>query len=475
MSTSDTLPRFRGDGDAPADLEADQSITGNTATLGNNSSKTREARTSWLPKVSDRNSPWVILGLSNILVAVVIVAYEPSLLLALVCSLAWLFAELSALPAVVKANARGRLDPGENAYPWTQNWVAALARVPYFYNPETNLPFLVALGGFIALGTGTYTGFVALRIAQGSEFNRMVLMSWLGVMSMAFLQWQGSRQVQGIFFVTLIAVKNLSVLAKISYAIKHRDPRKFSDGKMLAFNLVNALIWLVYTYTIPDYVLMANNVTVILCVLPCLILKIVLSPKLLGRAKASAFDLTIAGGGDNSAQHASDLASYNIDVAANTNSVAALAKIRIDTSVDQPLPGAFSGVEQKDASEATELSSTFPTLSLNEAEYDSGASFSSKGLLREDSPSNALPSDFFDPSPGSDLGEAEDTALSILSDLPLTFPPFAEALNGDAVAGLFPRASSRLQATAALESMSLSTGGNTQPFIFFAKELESEL
>ena len=453
MSASEVLPRFRRDGDAPADVDITNATSNNVAALGNNSTnaRAREGRLPCLPEISDRNRPWVVLGVACILVAAVVVVVEPSLWLGMLCTLTWLFAELSALPAVVKANSRGRLDPGENAYPWMQNWIASLARVPYYVNPEAKLPFLVALSGFFALGASTYTGFVALRISHGNEFNWMALMSWFGVMSMAFLQWHGSLQIQGIFFIALIGVKNLSVLAKISYAIKHRDPKKFSDGKMLTFNMVNAFIWLVYTYTIPDYVLVANNAIVILCVLPCLILKVVLHPKLLGKSKASTpnFKKTAVGkaGGP---QPTLEIGNENTDETANRNSQLTMPKLRRGVSAENQ-----NKTENKPTSESSGLRSTFPAHLMKAAMAledvsDSNSSLSSKGLLSNEKSSKPLPIDFFDP-PSTET-DNDSVAPSTPRKLPTTFPHLTEAANGDSVTELIPRSTSNPSALAPLPS-----------------------
>jgi hypothetical protein len=441
MSEPDVLPRFRRDGDAPLELDMPDANSSNVVSPSSNSAmaRARDSRLPCLPEISDRNRPWVILGVVCIMVAAVVVVFEPSLWLGMLCTLTWLFAELSMLPAVVKANSRGKLDPGENAYPWMQNWVASLARVPYYVNPEAKLPFLVALSGFFALGASTYTGFVALRISHGSEFNWMALMSWFGVMSMAFLQWHGSLQIQGIFFIALIGVKNLSVLAKISYALKHRDPKKFSDGKMLTFNMVNAFIWLVYTYTIPDYVLVANNAIVILCVLPCLILKIVLHPKLLGKSKQSTPNFKNAAIRKASGpQRTLELSNNDkTDDTANRNPQLTVPKLRRGASAENQ-----SKAEQKSANEASGLRSSFPAHLMKAAMAledvsDSNSSLSSKGLLSNEKSTNPLPSDFFDPPP--DLGNGSVAAPSTPRKLPTTFPQFTEAASGDSVTELIPR------------------------------------
>ena len=385
MAQSDVLPRFRAEESSESEV---RSAFPKSSSLPRNNIMLDEHR----GLDSSRNRPWLVLGLLLLLAAAAVVAVDPGLLLGVTCGLAWLFAELSVLPAVVKANARGRLDPGENAYPWIQNWVSSLARIPYFFNAGTHLPNLVCLNGFLALGISSYTGFVALRISQGGSYDKLAATSWLGIMSMALMQWLCSREVQGALFVVSIAMKNVSLLYNIPYAIQHRDGSKFSDGKMLAFNLVNALVWLAYANIIRDYVLVMNNVIVIVCIFPCLVLKLILSPKLLGKPKertshklkvdsvrstvsrSSSPDSVMATSSGREAR-ADDLES-NITVSGTA------AMRRLEERLNATLPKDFVAMASSLELSQANPSASFPFSSVDDTTtYDSGESFSSKCLL----------------------------------------------------------------------------------------------
>lgn len=201
-----------------------------------------------------------------------------------VCATSWAFTEISPIPATLAARRRKHLAEGENPWPWVQNLVASLGRAPYYYNPNTVLPFTVKLLCCFAVCCSSFTGLTALRLTADSLNDQLSVVIWLGLLIPTCLSWFGSREAQGIYFVAALAVSRLSMLAKIPHAIRTRDGTHFSDSLLVWFNFLNAILWSYYALRIGDLYILANSVLCICCVLPCILLKLALHPSLLGKS-----------------------------------------------------------------------------------------------------------------------------------------------------------------------------------------------
>jgi hypothetical protein len=130
-----------------------------------------------------------------------------------------------ALPPVIAARKRGKLNPGENVIPWCQGFVAAAARAAYFFNCANNFNVSLVLGGYVAICCATYSGLIAVGVATGSQRDRLVMYMWFAVALATGIQWNGDVVVAGYIYVATNASMKISLMAGIPHAVRTRDGR----------------------------------------------------------------------------------------------------------------------------------------------------------------------------------------------------------------------------------------------------------
>jgi len=160
------------------------------------------------------------------------------------------FAEIFALPPAIAARKRGRLEIGENVIPWTHAFIAASARAAYFYNPANNFDIALNLGCYVAICCTAYTGLIAVGVATGRQRDYLVMYMWIGVTFAIAIQWFGSSDIAGYYFVGVNIVSRVTLLSKIPHALRTRDGRYVAYAHMLVLKVLVFIFVLAVLFSI---------------------------------------------------------------------------------------------------------------------------------------------------------------------------------------------------------------------------------
>jgi hypothetical protein len=129
------------------------------------------------------------------------------------------------LPPVIAARKRGKLEIGENVIPWAQAFIAASARAAYFYNPANDFGLSLNLGCYVAICCTAYTGLIAVGVATGKQRDQLVMYMWIAITCAIAIQWFGSSDLAGYFFVGVNIISRFTQMSKIPHALRTRDGR----------------------------------------------------------------------------------------------------------------------------------------------------------------------------------------------------------------------------------------------------------